>query len=74
MLHEDFHYTECHYATPLLCQTEEGCILISNKNALTTDRQALSHQTFTVQMILAPPSVQGRQVSGHEAKVTFHKI
>jgi len=74
VLHENFHYTDCHYAVPLLCQTEEGCILISNKNTLTTCRQASSHQTFTVQMILAPPPVQGRQVSGHEAKVTFHKI
>ena len=73
MLHEDFHYTDCNYATPLLCQTEEGCILISNKNTLTTRRQTSSHQTFTAQMILVPGPVQGRQVSDHEAKVTFHK-
>ena len=74
MLHEDFHYTNCHYATTLLCQTEEGCILISNKNTFSTCRQASSHQTFTAQMILASPSMQGRQVNGHKAKVTFHKI
>jgi hypothetical protein len=43
LLHEDFHCTDRHYATPLLCQTEEGCILISNKNTLTTGRHMLPH-------------------------------